>query len=389
MFKNHLKIALRSIKKEKLFTFIKIGGFAVGIAACLLIALFIRDELSYDEHYANKDRLFRVVLNFDIDGEILKNVYFPLPLAETLQADFPEIKKAGKVNTSELFGAGKRGLRPSGEIQNHFEEGFVFADQELFEILEIPLERGNPEEALKKPQSLVISEAKASKYFPNGNALGQTIILDDNATKPYTITGVMKDFPENSHLNFDFLMPIEDNNTSWTSQNYFTYVLVDEKADIRQLEQKLFSITEDYVLPAQRERGRDAAFINILKNVDYTLQPITDIHLKSDITMQDGLKHGDIRFVWLFAAIAGFILLLAAINFINLSTAKSANRAKEVGLRKTVGAFKHNLIAQFLTESVVYSFLSFVLGLLLAWALLPYFNSIAAKSITMPWGVWW
>ena len=142
-------------------------------------------------------------------------------------------------------------------------------------------------------------------------------------------------------------MPIEDTNMSWTQQNYATYILVDERANIAQLEKKMFSIIKDYVLPAQRERGRDAAYINILENVDYTLQPITDIHLKSDITMEDGLKHGDIRFVWIFAAIAGFILLLAVINFINLSTAKSANRAKEVGLRKTIGAFRSNLVAHF------------------------------------------
>lgn len=385
MFKNHLKVAWRSIKKEKLFTFIKIGGFAVGIAACLLIALFICDELSYDEHYTNKDSIYRVVLNYNIDGEILKNVSFPLVLAKTLAADFPEIKKAGKGLTSQIIGGGKRGLRKSGVVRNNFEEGFLYGDQELLEILEISLEQGNSQEALLRPHSMVISKTKASEYFPNGNAIGQTILLDNNSSNPYTITGVMNDMPKNSHLNFDFLMPIEDISMSWTQQNYATYILVDERANIAQLEKKMFSIIEDYVAPAQRKRGRDAAYMNNLENAYYTLQPITDIHLKSDITMEDGLKHGDIRFVWLFAAIAGFILLLAAINFINLSTAKSANRAKEVGLRKTIGAFRSNLVAQFLTESVLFSFLSFLLGVLLAWVLLPYFNTIAAKSITIPW----
>ncbi len=389
MIKNHLKIAWRNIKKEKLFTTIKIGGFAFGIAACLLIALFIRNELSYDQQYSKKNRIYRVIMQGVMNGEVVKSVHFQLPFADALESDFPEIQKAGKINTSELFGAGKRGLRLSGESQNNLEEGFVFADQEAMEILEIPLEQGNPTEALVNPRSIVVSGSKAKKYFPNGNALGQSIILDNDSARPYTVTGVMKDFPKNSHLQFDFLLPIEDKNMSWTNQNYFTYVLLDENANVEELQKKMFSIVENYVIPAQLERGRVQNFIEVLKTINYKLQPISDIHLYSDLKMGDRLKHGDIRFVWLFAAIAGFILMLAAINFINLSTAKSANRAKEVGLRKTVGAFKSNLVAQFLTESVLYSILSFILGVVLAWILLPSFNSIADKSIVIPWSAWW
>lgn len=361
----------------------------MGIAACLLITLFIRDELSYDTQYANADRIYRVVLQAEIAGEMKKSTHFPLPFAETLEADFPEIEKAGRVFGSALASGGKRAFRPPDKKQNVFEEGFLYGDQEVFEILEIPLEQGGSKEALVRPGSIVISESKAAKYFPNGNALGKTLILDDNPSRPFTITGVMRDFPSNAHLDFDFLLPIEDTNMSWTSQNYFTYVLLDERSDIGELQKKMTSIIENYVIPAQIQRGRDAAFIDVLKTIEYRLQPVGDIHLKSDIAMADGLEHGDIRFVWLFAAIAGFILLLAGINFINLSTAKSANRAKEVGLRKTVGAFKSSLISQFLTESVVFSFISFILGALLAWGLLPFFNSIASKTIAMPWTVWW
>lgn len=388
MYKNYLKIAWRGIKKDKLFTCIKIGGFAMGIAACLLIALFIKDELSYDTHYDDKDSLFRVVLQGEINGEIKKSTHFPLPFAETLKADFPEIEKAGKIFGSALASGGKRAFRLASESQNNFEEGFLYGDQEIFEILEIPLKKGNPKDALN-PGSIVISESKAAKYFPEGNALGQTLILDDNPSNPFTITGVMNDFPKNSHLDFDFLIPIADTNMSWTSQNYFTYVLVDERSDLEALQKKMSSIIEDYVIPAQIERGRDAGFIDVLRTIECKLQPISDIHLKSDIEMADGLKHGDIRFIWLFAAIAGFILLLAAINFINLATAKSAKRAKEVGLRKTVGAFKRNLVAQFLTESVLFSFISFILGVVLAWLLLPMFNAMAAKTIVMPIAISW
>ncbi|MFD0798917.1 ABC transporter permease [Maribacter chungangensis] len=388
MLKNNLKIAWRSIKKDKLFTSIKIGGFAMGIAACLLIALFIRDELSYDQHYAKKNQIYRVVMQGMLNGEVMKSTHFQLPFAEALQSNFPEILKAGKVNTTELFGAGKRGIRLKGKSQNTFEEGFIYADQSAFDILEVELEQGNTKEALINPRSIVISKSKAEKYFENGDALGQTIILDNDAGKPFTVTGVMAESSHNTHLDYEFILPVVDTNDSWTSTNYFTYVLVDSNSDIPALEKKMFSIIEDYFIPAQKERGRAPDFIEVLKTLEYKLQPITDIHLYSDVKMADNLKHGDIRFVWLFAAIAGFVLLLAIINFINLSTAKSANRAKEVGLRKTVGAFKYNLVSQFLTESVIFSGISFVLGVLIAWLLLPTFNTIAAKTITMPWMAW-
>lgn len=390
MFKNHLRIAWRNIKKDKLFTTIKIGGFAVGIAACLLIALFIKNELSYDGHYKNKDRIYRVVMQGMMNGELLKSVHFQLPFAETLQSTFPEILEAGKINTSELFGAGRRPFRPVDAMQNNFEDGFIYADQGVFDILEFELLEGNPKQVLTSPQSVVLTESKASKYFPKGHAVGKTIYLDDNSNKPYTVTGVIKENPsEKTHLDFNFLLAIEDTNMSWSNTNYFTYLLVNDNADTPALEKKMVSILEEYVIPTYKERMRSAEFMEVLKTLEYKLQPVTDIHLKSDIKMGDGLRHGDIRFVWLFAAIAIFVLLLAVINFINLSTAKSANRAKEVGLKKTVGAFRGNLVSQFLTESVIYSFLSFAIGVLLAWALLPTFNSIAAKHIIMPWADWW
>ena len=389
MFKNHLNIAWRTIKKDKLFTFIKIGGFAVGIAACLLIALFIRNEISYDEHYTKKDQIYRVVFQGEVQGEVMKSTHFQLPFADALQSDFPEITKAGKVNTIEIFGAGKRGMRVSGQNENTFEENFILADQEAFDILEIQLDEGNPQTALSRPSSIVMSRSKADKYFPNGDALQQTIFLDNDTSKPYTVTGIMEDVPENSHLDFDFLLPIEDTNQNWTNQNYFTYVLVNPNTDIPALEQKMSLIVEKYIIPAQIKRGRSADFIDVLRTAEYKLQPVTDIYLKSDLKMQDGLKHGDIKFVWLFAAIAIFVLLLAIINFINLSTAKSANRAKEVGLRKTIGAFRTNLVGQFLTESMIFSIISFVLGVGLAWVLLPTFNQIAAKNMELPLSEWW
>ena len=393
MFKNHFKIAWRNIKKDKLFTTIKIGGFGVGIAACLLIALFIRDELSYDHHYAKKDRIFRVIMESTVDGNLEHDVYYSAPFAKALQADIPEIEKAGRFLDNPLFGSGNKELRRHDQTQNNFEEGFVFADQELLEILEIPLAEGNEQNALADPGTIVISQAKADKYFPKGDAMGKTLILDNNISKPYKITGVMADSNTRSHFNYDFLMTMEGRNfyegedDNWRAQNYPTYVLINDKANVQELEKKMYSIVEDYILPIFEEGG-NLRLMDIVKTVNFKLQPIGDIHLKSG-SIDDDMHHGDIRFVWLFGLIAIFILLLACINFINLSTAKSANKAREVGLRKTVGAGKNSLVVQFLAESFVFSAISFALGVILAWTLLPYFNTMASKDLVLPWAELW
>ena len=393
MLKNHIKIAWRSLNKDKFFTFIKIGGFAIGIAACLLIALFIRDELSYDKHYAKTDLIYRITGEAFVDGENVSGAHFAAPFAKAVEQDFPEIVQSGRFLDSELFGTGNKEMRLEGETQNIFEKGFIFADQEILEIFEIPFVSGNPANALSEPGTIVISETKANKYFPGGNAVGQTLILDNDTSKPYKITGVMKEVTSKSHFNYDFLMTMEGRDfyegedENWGASNYYTYILVDEKTQKDQLETKLLSIIDKYMAPTYRE-FRSQRLMDILESIKFKLQPISDIHLKSG-DVRDGLKHGDIRFVLLFGAIAAFILVLACINFINLSTAKSANRAREVGLRKTIGAFRSNLIYQFIIESVLFSVSSFVLGILLAWTLLSTFNSIASKALTIPWDQWW
>ncbi|WP_411029244.1 ABC transporter permease [Spongiimicrobium sp. 3-5] len=393
MFKNHLKIALRSIKKERLFAFIKIGGFAIGIGVCLLIALFIRDELSYDTHYKNQDSVFRVLFQTTFKGTTGNDVHFPAPFARALKADIPEIEKSGRFLHNELFGTGSKEIRLEGDSQNTFENGFIYADNELLQILETKFLYGDAREALTEPATLVISKEKADKFFPAGNALGQTVILDNDISKPFKITGVLEDNLPNSHFNYDFIMssegrdfyPGEDDN--WRAQNYYTYVQLKKQARAEDVEKKMHSIIEDYLLPVALEAGYVEAE-EVYKTAKYHLQPVGDVYLKSS-GIFDSIQYGDILFVWLFGAIAIFILVLACINFINLSTAKSANRAKEVGLRKTVGAFRTNLVSQFLTESVLFSVVSFILGLFLAWALLPYFNTIANKSLTLPWQTWW
>ncbi len=391
MFKNNLKIAWRNLTRQKMYSSIKIGGFALGIAACLLIALFIIDELSYDRHYPNGDRLYRVVLVYNVDGNNFKGATFPAPFAKALKEEFPEVERVGRLNQTEYFGAGSNEIRRADKVMNTHEEGFAYADQDLLYILQIPMINGGPAHALDEPGTIVISKRMADKYFPNEDPIGKTFIINNNISKPYRVTGVM-DLPSHSHFQSDFLLTLKGGfypgeQTNWRSSSYYTYVMLYPGTDVAQLERKFSVITKKYIIPSQQQDG----YIDAEKLADiitYELQPVSDIHLKS-VGIEDGLNHGDIRFVWLFGIIAGFILIIASINFINLSTAKSANRAKEVGLRKTVGSNRGNLIWQFLTESVLYSIFSFFVGLILAVVLLPYFNMLSTKSLMIPWTDWW
>ena len=393
MFQNYFKIAWRSLSKQKMYAAIKIGGFALGIAACLLIALFIGDELSYDRHFPNGNRLFRVVGEYKHEGDVLKGVHFPAPLFNVLVEDYPDVEKAGRFLASELFGAGSKEVRRSNEVQNTHETSFIYADQEFLEMLQVPMIYGTLEHALDQPNTIVISKSKADHYFPEEDPVGKTLILDNDNDNPYKIGGVMEDFPKTSHLEYDFIMTLTGidfypgEQTNWGASNYHTYVLLRPDAKAGLLEAKLRGIIDNYWLPAWQAAGMTDA-MELSKSVSFTLQPIGDIHLRSE-GIEDRLVHGDVRFVWLFGAIAGFILIIACINFVNLSTARSVNRAREVGLRKVVGSSYSNLVKQFLTESVMFSIISFALGALIAWTFLPYFNLMAAKTLVFPWAEWW
>ncbi|MBC7921603.1 MAG: ABC transporter permease [Ferruginibacter sp.] len=393
MFRNDFKIAWRILSKQKMYSFIKIGGFALGIAACLLIALFIRDELGYDLHYSNGDRIYRVLKEYNDNGELGTGVDFAAPFAKALKAEFPDVEQAGRLLPHPSFGAGSNLIRRADQTENAYEEGFAYLDQETLQILQVPMVHGDPAHALDEPNTIVLSRRKATKYFADDNPVGKLMVVNDNQDRLYRIGGVMEDFPAASHLHYDFLLSLTGvefwpgEQTNWPANNYHTYVRLRPGADAARLEANLPAIKKKYIVPGLLEAGyQDAAKMEM--SLKFNLQPVGDIHLKSN-GITDRLSHGDIRFVWLFGAVAGFILLLAGINFINLSTARSANRAKEVGLRKVVGSFRRHLIRQFLTESLLFSFLSFGLGIGLAWLLLPYFNVLSAKSLTFPWREWW
>jgi putative ABC transport system permease protein len=393
MIKNYSKIAWRQLRKQKMYAAIKIGGFAFSIAACLLIALYIRNELSYDRSYPDAGQIYRVVGVVNDNSTIDKDVFWPAPMGKVLKNDFPEVELSGRLMPNTLMGAGTAEVRRADRTENTYEDGITYADQQILDIFKLPMVYGDRARALVNPLTMVISRKKADKYFPGQNPVGKVMYLNNDKTKPYTIGGVMEDLPQTSHLKYNFLLTLtgvefgkgEQNN--WGNWNYPDYVLLKSGTNVAQFEKKVTQGTiKDYFLPQMMRQGTKDAEKQATK-FSIHLQPVADINLYS-YDIDDGLSHGDIRFIWLFGAVAVFILVIACINFINLSTAKSANRAKEVGLRKVVGSYRSSLIKQFLTESSLYSFLSFVIGMLLAWLLLPYFNMLASKSLTMPWGEW-
>jgi putative ABC transport system permease protein len=393
MLRNYLKLAWRHLENQKMYSFIKIGGFAIGVAACFLITLFIRDELSYDQNITNKEHIYRVLNAGEVDGKYIRWVHMAAPFAKAIKEDYPEVEKVARFLDSELFGAGPNQIRRADKLENMYEERFAFADQDLIDLWDLKMIQGDPKHALDEPNSLVITKSKAEKFFPGENPIGKVMIMNNDLARPRKVTGVIEDLPHNFHVSVDFLMTLAGVNfydgetTNWLATNYYTYIQLKKGTDISKFESRLAQITKKYYIPQMRASGQQVDENKIAAELRYALQPISDIHLDSEV--YDGLSHGDMRFIWLFGCVAGFILLLACINFINLSTAKSANRAMEVGLRKTVGSERSSLIYQFLTESLLVSFISISLGIALAWLLLPFFNSLSDKALVFPIEAWW
>lgn len=386
MLKNYFKSGWRNLVRHKIYSAIKIGGFATGIASCLLITLFVNQELSYDRHYPDASRIYRVVEQYQGDETFHKGVSFPAPMAAVLRDQYPEIEKVARFNPVKTFGAGNNIFRRTDMTESFHEEGFAYADPSLLEMLSISFVYGNPELALTEPYSLVITQSKANKYFFGEDPLGKTIVINNNQDRVYTITGVIEDFPVTSHLQANFLMTLSGfefwpgEQTTWHASNYVTYVTLRSDADKTKLERKLFSIAEKHYLTRMIESGETDPK-GKLKRISFALQPVKDIHMNAE-GIRDDLPHGDMRYIWLFSSIAACILIIACINFINLSTARSAGRAREVGIRKVVGSVRMSLIGQFLAESVLYSFISFLLALFLTWLSLSYFSDLLGKPVT-------
>ena len=392
MLKNYFLIAIRQLRKERLYAAVKIGGFALSIAACLLITLFILDELSYDKSWKEGSRLYRLTSQIKLNGRLETGADWPAPAAAALKENFPEVEATGRLMPHELFdGAGNNEIRRTDQQENTYAEHFTYADQSILDMLQPPIVYGDRAHALTEPMTMVISKKEADKFFPHQNPVGKTMILNNDPRKTYTVTAVIEDLPANSHIQYDFFLTLKDHTLwpgeqqYWGASNYYTYFLLKPGTSVAAFEPKLSIIITKYFLPLLKQAG-DKLADDLEKNAKVFAQPISQVHLT---ILDDELPHGDMRFVWLFAAVACFILLIACINFINLSTAKSANRAKEVGLRKVVGSLRGSLIQQFLMESTVLSFFSIALGVFLASLILPWFNTLTNKSLTIPWQAWW
>ena len=389
MLNNNLKIGWRQMRRQKMYSAIKIGGFALGIAASLLITLYIKDELSFDTQPKAADRIYRIYETYTEGDKIYKWTWFQAPFAKVVKQTCPEVELVGRYNPSELFGVGSAQIRREDQPDNNYEEGITYFDQELLELLEIPLIYGDIKTCLDERNEVVITRRKAEKYWPGENPVGKLIIYNNETETPIKIGGVIENFPTNSTLQFDWLVSMANREMwkgeqdAWYATNYPTYVRLREGADPNEMIPKLMKIAETYIAS---DRPKD-----FLAHAGFGLQPLKDIHLKSSVEYIGSpiTNAGDMRFIWLFGAVAIFIVLIACVNFINLSTAKSASRAKEVGLRKTVGSYRSYLIGQFLVESLIFSALSFVIGILLAWVILPSFNELAGKAIAFPWTQFW
>jgi putative ABC transport system permease protein len=381
MLRNYIKIAFRNLLKNKVFTAINIFGLAIGIATCLIIMLFVQNELSYDRFNEKADRIVRIVFKANINGGKIYEANVMPPTAQTLKNDYPEVQDA-----TRLRNFGKARVMLDNKLIN--DATLAYADSNFFNVFSIPFLKGNPKTALNQPNLLVLSKKTAERFFGNEDPLGKTIYFKKGENIPFKITGVFDDIPHNSHFHFDMFGSMasdsEAKSNSWMSSNYFTYLVLTNGYDYKKLEVKLPQMVEKHMGPEIlqamgmtinqfRAKGNELGFV---------LQKLTDIHFStaSNAELEPG---GDKMYVYIFGIIALFMLLIACINFMNLSTAGASKRAKEVGVRKVMGSTKLELIAQFLLESIILTAFALVLALILVQIFLPAFNNISGKILTL------
>ncbi|WP_143304675.1 ABC transporter permease [Chitinophaga vietnamensis] len=383
MFKNYFKIAFRNLWRNKAFSAINIFGLAVGIATCLLILLFLAHELSYDRYNKNADRIVRVVFKGTVRGDAMREANVMPPVAQALKAEFPEVQEATRLR--------RYGYQKVIIGEKSFSDAFAFADPDFFKVFTLPFIEGDPNTALSAPNTIVITKAMAQKYFGQESAIGKILKLKDLGGQPYRVTGVMRDIPATSHFHFDLFASMssldDSRSTSWITSEYYTYLLLPKGYDYRKLEPKIKQVADrnfDAQLP--KAMGLTLAEFRAKGNdIGLFLQPLTSIHLHSDLMFELDAP-GNIQYIYIFSAIAIFMLLIACINFTNLSTAGAFRRSREVGIRKVMGAEKRSLIWQFLLESFVLTGFAMLLGLVLVQIALPLFNQLANKHLQLSFG---
>lgn len=381
MFRNYFKTAWRNFVKSKIFSIINVIGLAIGLACFLLITLYVMDELSYDRYNTKADRIYRINSDIRIGGT---NLHMPVTsdmMGQLLKKDYPQVEKYTRIYTFN----GDKHIKKGNEYID--EPKVAHVDSTFFEVFTLPAIEGNTKTALDEPNTVVITESSARKYFGTADALGKTLVTKNgDSTTPYKVTAVIKDIPTESHFNFDFLFSMKNADYNWgqlTSHNFYTYLLLKPGTNYKAFEKNFTIYIDKYVLPQARQFMNIKSMADFEKagnKIEYSLIPLTKIHLYSNRSFELS-PGGNIQYIYIFSAVALFILLIACINFMNLTTARSSKRAKEVGIRKVLGTEKRNLIFQFLTESILMVSLSLAIAIGLVYFTLPFFNNIAAKQI--------
>ncbi len=385
MFRNYFKVAFRNLMRSKGYTLITLASLAIGIAACLLSFLYIQDELSYDRYNEKYERIFRITNRVVREGKELNVVGTGSPVAKAMMDEFPEVENAVRFREESSVNV-KIGTAVFREKR------IVYSDPQFFDVFSVPLLKGDRKTVLTKPQTVMLSQTKAEKYFGTADPIGKVLRIEDEK-EDWQVSGVFKDIPRTSHFHFDFIVSLatldltkDPSESSWNSWNFRTYLLLHRGASARNLEKKLPLLFLTHIgSEIKQSMGISAEeFMAKAKmKLYYFLQPLAAIHLHSNYTWGEFEPNGDIKYIYLFSAVSLFILFLAIINFINLSTARSISRAKEVGLRKVLGSFRLDLIKQFLSESLILCLLASGIACLLLTMLLPLFNSLTAKELAL------
>ena len=380
MLKNYFKTAFRNLMKHKTFSFINIAGLSIGIAVCFIIMMYVQDELSYDKFNTNSANIARVIFKADINGgKINESVTMP-PVAQTMKNDFPEVQDATRLLN---YGSSKILYKDKVFKNDHL----AFADANFFSIFSLPMIEGNEKTALLQPHTIVITQTTAKKYFGEEDAIGKSITLSVDNNQPYTVTGVIKDIPANSHFHFDMFASMagyaDSKSDSWMDGGYHTYLLLKPGADLSKMDARFPAMVKKYMGPQiQQKMGLSLEqFTSKGNSLGFTLQPLTDIHLYGD-TNNEFEPGGNAMYVYIFGGVALFMLIVACINFINLSTAGAAKRAKEVGIRKVAGSSRLQLVKQFLSESILISFCALLIAFAIVELTLPAFNNFAGKQLS-------
>ena len=380
MIKNFFKVAIRNITQHKSYIFINVAGLAIGIACSILIILFVVNEFSYDRFNKNKDRIYRLVLKGKIGEAELNSAYTAAPIGPIFRDEIPGVENATRL---EKWGE----VVVKFDDKSFVEKDMIFVDSTFFDIFTLPLLQGNPQKVLTEPHTVVLSESTAKSFFGNEDPIGKSIKINTD-TAYYTVTGVVIDPPVTSHFGYSMIASISSDERSksdfWLSNFLYTYLLLAPDASYKDVEDKFPGILEKYMGPQLQQ------VLNITidefeasgNSYGFYLQPLLDIHMNPSV--EAGLRPTtDKKYVYIFSIIALLILVIASINYMNLSTARSAGRAREVGVRKVVGSSKATLIRQFLVESVLLSFISLILAIVLIEITLPYFNNMIQLHLSM------